>query len=330
MSISVLIPAYNCSRTIQATLDSVLSQTLPPDEVIVVDDGSTDNTSAILDSYGQQITVLRQPNRGAAAARNALVKKAGGDLVAFLDSDDLWNPTYLEVQRRLFEEHPHAAAFFTGHLNFFGYGSFNWAAISVDSQVQTEVIGPLDFLKRYNATGTLASMSYCCVTKEVLMELGSEPFCVSGAEDAYFCNSLPLLRRPVAYVPLPLVAYRTTSSSQSADQSKVYGLLVEVFRLHRERYERQTEGNLFAAFRSAFASKRRTYAKILMRKGRILDARRQFWLSLGDSASPLSRAKSLALLFLSHMPPKLQPNWPTTTRPLATSGEATDPDDAVT
>ncbi len=328
MSISVLIPACNCSKTIQLTLDSVLAQTLPPDEVIVMDDGSTDSTFGILSSYRPRIKVLQQPNTGVAGARNALVKKANCDLVSFLDSDDLWHPRYLEVQRRLFDEHPDAVAFYAGNVNFFGYGSFDWHGTSVDCRAHAELIDPLDFVKRYNATGAFASMSYCCVPKEVLMRMGSEPFCVSGVDDAYFSNALPLFGRPIAYFPLPLVAYRVTSSSQSSDQLKIYESLIEVFRLLRGRYERQSRGDLFTAFRLASALKRRTYAKLLMGAGRNVEARRQFWLSLRDSGDPVSRAKSLAWLLLSEMPRRLQPRWPMTTRPSIPMSER--PDNALT
>jgi glycosyltransferase involved in cell wall biosynthesis len=318
MSISVLIPAYNCSKTIQATLESVLHQTVAPDQVLVMDDGSTDNTPTILETYGSRITVLRQPNKGAAAARNALVERAVGDLVAFLDSDDIWHPRYLEVQRKLFEEHPNAVAFFTGHVSFSGYGDFDWDKTSVDSQVHAELIDPLNFVKRYNATGIFASMSICCVPKEALMRMGSEHFCVNAAEDAYFCNVLPLLGRPVAHVTLPLVAYRLIGTSLSANQLKVYSALVEVFRILQDRYDRLGAADLLTAFRSAFASKRRTYAKLLMAAGRTAEARNQFRLSLRDSGAAVSRAKSLALLLLSYMPSRFQPSWPATTRPLPT------------
>jgi glycosyltransferase involved in cell wall biosynthesis len=314
VSISVLIPAYNCSKTIRAALDSVLKQTVPPDEVIVMDDGSTDDTFAILESYGSRILAIRQANSGAASARNALIRNASGDLIAFFDSDDIWHPRYLEVQCRSFRKHPNAVAFFTGHVPFIGYGAFDWVAISLDNDVQEELIDSPEFLNRYNATGVFAIMSLCCVPRQVLARMGNEPFRVSGAEDAYFCNLLPLLGGPVLRVPLPLVAYRVTGTSLSANQLKVYASLVEVFRLLEEHYLEQTQKHLVAAFRSFAASKRRTYAKILMGTGNATEARRQFRFSLRDSDNPASRAKSLALLIMSHMPRRLQPHWPTTTR----------------
>jgi glycosyltransferase involved in cell wall biosynthesis len=90
IKISVIIPVYNRSGTIKRAVDSVLSQTVKPYELIVVDDGSTDETGDLLKSYGNRIILLRQENRGVSAARNAGIKIARGNWIAFLDSDDEW------------------------------------------------------------------------------------------------------------------------------------------------------------------------------------------------------------------------------------------------
>ena len=93
--VSVIIPAYNRGWILTEAIDSVLTQDFKDYELIVVDDGSTDNTRAILDTYGQDIIVLRQVNKGVSAARNLGIAEAEGQLVAFLDSDDLWLPRKL-------------------------------------------------------------------------------------------------------------------------------------------------------------------------------------------------------------------------------------------
>ena len=126
MKVSVAIPTYNSAKFIQATLKSVLNQSVAPAEILIVDDGSTDETIDILSSYGSSIRVIRQSNQGVAAARNALARNASGDLVAFLDHDDLWHPRYLETQCSGFRLHPEAVAYFAGHVNFGGYEDFQW------------------------------------------------------------------------------------------------------------------------------------------------------------------------------------------------------------
>lgn len=96
--VSVVIPAYNCARFIREAVDSALAQDYAALEVIVVDDGSTDDTGAILASFGGRIRLLSQPNRGCAAARNLGIGHARGRYVAFLDADDVWWPGKIRYQ----------------------------------------------------------------------------------------------------------------------------------------------------------------------------------------------------------------------------------------
>ncbi|MDH7496821.1 MAG: glycosyltransferase [Syntrophomonadaceae bacterium] len=95
--VSVIIPTYNCGRWLRSAIESALSQTYANLEVIVVDDGSTDDTAAILKTFGDSVRVFSQDNRGVAAARNAGLQLARGKYVAFLDADDKWDSRRLEV-----------------------------------------------------------------------------------------------------------------------------------------------------------------------------------------------------------------------------------------
>ncbi|MDC7784292.1 glycosyltransferase family A protein [Rhodoplanes sp. TEM] len=90
MPLSVIVPVYNGAPWLAATLDSALAQSLPADEIVIVDDGSTDASPDILRAFGDRLRVIRQPNAGVAAARNAGLAQARGDLICFLDQDDLW------------------------------------------------------------------------------------------------------------------------------------------------------------------------------------------------------------------------------------------------
>jgi glycosyltransferase involved in cell wall biosynthesis len=103
MLVSVIIPTYNRARTIERAVNSVLTQTWKEIEVIVVDDGSTDQTDAILKAYGSKIRVIHQQNGGASAARNTGIKAATGEIISFLDSDDEWLPTKTERQVNLLQ-----------------------------------------------------------------------------------------------------------------------------------------------------------------------------------------------------------------------------------
>jgi glycosyltransferase involved in cell wall biosynthesis len=97
----VIIPAYNAADTVSYALRSCVSQSAPALEVLVVDDGSTDNTAEIVGRFGAPVRLIRQPNRGPGAARNAAASEARGEWLAFLDADDWWMPNKLERQLEL-------------------------------------------------------------------------------------------------------------------------------------------------------------------------------------------------------------------------------------
>ena len=100
--ISIIIPTFNRAALLPRAIDSVLRQTHRAIEVIVIDDGSTDNSAQIAATYGKKIRYLRQSNTGASAARNRGIHEASGTLIAFLDSDDTWHPEKLSRQAALF------------------------------------------------------------------------------------------------------------------------------------------------------------------------------------------------------------------------------------
>ena len=104
--VSVVIPTYNGAKYLPQALDSVLAQTYRPYEIVVVDDGSKDNTRAVLQPYLTQISYVYQDNRGEPAARNTGIRNSKGEFIAFLDADDLWHPRKLELQMNCFRQHP--------------------------------------------------------------------------------------------------------------------------------------------------------------------------------------------------------------------------------
>ncbi len=146
-SISAVVAAYQAEDFIGDAIDSILNQTRPPDEVIVVDDGSTDGTADELRRFGDRIRVLRQTNRGYQAAMNRAIGEARGDFVALCGADDIWEPQKLEWQDQAIRTHPEVDVLF-GHAVTFGRTSDEWLRLDEDGIVDRAVMR--DVLFRHN------------------------------------------------------------------------------------------------------------------------------------------------------------------------------------
>ena len=105
-TISVIVPVYNAQRYLAEAIQSILAQGRQPDEIIVVDDGSTDGSAAIAGKFADKIRFFQQENKGAGAARNLGVKMCTGSLLAFLDADDTWTPNKLSLQLKTLDADP--------------------------------------------------------------------------------------------------------------------------------------------------------------------------------------------------------------------------------
>ena len=328
MTISVLIPTYNGAKTIETSLLSVFGQTAQPDDIVVLVDGSTDDTVSRLKPFKERIRLIVQENNGVAHARNRLVGLARGEMLAFLDHDDVWHPKYLEVQRGLLLSHPDAVASFTGHTVFHKDGHYAWKDAPDENMYRATLIDPVDFLWRYNkATATFGSMSYCCIRKWTIGQIGPHPFSTGlhGVDDSYLCYQLALLG-PVVYLPSPFVAYRLTEGSLSVNRLKNLGLWVNAFEMLERRYQEIASPALLRTFVRGYASKRREYAKVLLGAGRVVDARQQLVRSLANCRQPASLIKSLGLTVLSWLPRTMQPRWPASARQIRVSTGETDGD----
>ena len=120
--LSILMPVYDEIDTVEAAIEDALSAELPVParELVVVDDGSTDDTTERVGAYGTFVRYVRQGNQGVSAARNHGVRLARGEFVAFLDADDVWHPQKNEIQMRALESHP--------ELGLLGASCFGWPA----------------------------------------------------------------------------------------------------------------------------------------------------------------------------------------------------------
>jgi glycosyltransferase involved in cell wall biosynthesis len=205
-TISTIIPSYNYARFVREAIDSAVGQTYAPDEVIVVDDGSTDATAEVLASYGERIRVIRQQNQGVARARNAGIAAARGEYVAFLDADDVWHPRKLELQIARFEADPSLGLVHCG-IEMFDAGG-NTIDLFREGK-EGDVAADLLRLE----PGTIAMTgSNIMVPKRVAEELGGFDPSLPPSEDWDFCYRVARRYR-VGFVAEVLVRYRNHASA---------------------------------------------------------------------------------------------------------------------
>jgi glycosyltransferase involved in cell wall biosynthesis len=225
-SVSVLVPVYNGAKYIAQTLDTILTQTVRPMEVIVINDGSTDNTVSVVEKFGASVILINTPNGGECAARNTGASIAKGNWLGFCDSDDLWLPAKLEKQLRLAHEAPDIRCVLVDFVQFADSVVADRSHLSYapkDFWVQEQHSS--GFVVREPITGKLTTFqpsisSAPIVTREFYLEVGG--FDVEEtrwAPDTCF-HFRCLSAVPFGVVPEVLMHYRRHPDSISADSLK--------------------------------------------------------------------------------------------------------------
>jgi glycosyltransferase involved in cell wall biosynthesis len=213
LQVSVIIPCYNYGRFVGDAVESVLAQTLSPHEVIVVDDGSTDETARVLARFGERIRVVYQKNQGVATARNAGVAHATGDLFAFLDADDVWLPAKLEKQVRRFAGEPDLGLVHCGVLEVDAAGKpLRLLLDGMEGWVAEELL-----LFRRNVI--LGGGSAMVVSRAAFNATGGFDDRLPPTEDWDLWYRLARRHR-VGFVPEVLVQYRCHGSNHSQNLKK--------------------------------------------------------------------------------------------------------------
>jgi glycosyltransferase involved in cell wall biosynthesis len=215
--VSIVIPAYNAAATLDETLQSVRSQTYRALEIIVVDDGSTDDTRAIAERHAavdNRVQVFTQDNAGVAAARNAGWRRARSDLIAFLDADDLWAPTKIEQQIDALRRRGQGVG-----LVYCGSVRINSEGVVTDRWEVPRCEG--DVLERLFVTNMVENGSAALVRRQALIDANGfdSELRAAGAEG---CEDYLLWCRiaetyQFAVVPEHLVGYRNLRQSMSSN-----------------------------------------------------------------------------------------------------------------
>ena len=304
---SIVIPTYNRRRFVVKAIDSVLHQACRDWEIIVVDDGSTDETAAVLEPYRQAITMLRQHNAGVSAARNAGIRVAKGEWVAFLDSDDEWTPEYLATQLRHIREYPEAVAHITNALNLFPDREPNnhFAGIGLLDEFRHADCILLKKPFHCIVSRTHWFLQSMVVRRDILMEAGLLDPELSIAEDMDLVGRLALRGPFTLCRDLPVHIHRREEELENlAAQFVKKGVASrQAFGRVFERFldqPRLTTGERLATAR-VLASNWRALGNILLLAGRTLEARDTYLLSFRAFPSARSLVKYLATFLPSSL-----------------------------
>jgi glycosyltransferase involved in cell wall biosynthesis len=281
--VSVVIPAYNAQRFVAETIASVKAQSYQDIEIIVVDDGSTDQTAAIAESF-EGVRCIRKPNGGVSSARNRGVAEAQGELLAFVDSDDVWHPDKLRHQVALMDLHPDVVLGITES--------------SSDRSLMASVGRvPEGQLPRYRVIDQFGEvflnpylgMSGVMVRKDAFNAVHGFDQTLPFAEDVDFYLRLLFKRSAVVRIEDCVVYVRLVEGSLSYDGAIGYAKLMEVYRrfLSREPQWAREQAPLV----------RRAFAQLYLRKANCHAANGQHLDALSSAIQAMVHAPSRAALF---------------------------------
>ncbi|HEX5322179.1 MAG TPA: glycosyltransferase [Capsulimonadaceae bacterium] len=210
--VSCVIACYNRPVFVRDAIQSALDQTYPALEIIVVDDGSTDDTPQVLASYGDRIKVVRQQNAGTAAARNTGVAEASGKYLAWLDSDDAWLPQKIADQVAVAEEHPETEQVFTLCQAM----DENGTPPPPSDPIPTPKAIIRDDILRMMVVESEVMTPSCLVRREALDAVGG--FDPQYSAEDWELNFRLAQRGPFAFIPAPLTRVRIHGQRKTTDR----------------------------------------------------------------------------------------------------------------
>jgi glycosyltransferase involved in cell wall biosynthesis len=214
--VSVIIPAYNGRAYIAEAIESVLGQSFTDFELLVVDDGSTDDTAAIIQTYGRRVRYLYKTNGGPGSARNLGIQQAKGEYIAFLDQDDLWLPNRLAEQVPVLQQDPQLGMVFSDALYESTADLKEQNSFSIDRPCRGHVLKQL-FANNFIPNLTVLVRKCCFDRLGLLDESGSMMI-----TDDYNMWLRVTAHYPVTYIDKPLARYRWHEQNFSADRERAY------------------------------------------------------------------------------------------------------------
>jgi glycosyltransferase involved in cell wall biosynthesis len=228
-TVDIIIPAFNAAKYLPAALESVSSQTFDDWQILLVDDGSTDNTAEVvapfLDRFGSKIRFIRQSNRGLPAARNVAIQASTAEFLALLDADDVWLPCRLSESLKAFAERPQVGLAYglVTHIDQEGRlgGTFEGNRRNAEGR-----IAPYIYMRKVELPCPTVTFRRRCID-----EVGIFDETMRATEDRDLWLRIAL-RYEVAFVPKVIAYYRLSPNSMSADSQRMLKAQLHFIRKH--------------------------------------------------------------------------------------------------
>jgi len=296
--VSVIIPAYNVAEYISETLDSVLAQTYKNYEIIVINDGSpdTEKLEKALEKYLGKIIYLKQENKGAAIARNTGIEKSRGDVIAFLDADDVWLPEFLESQTKFLDENNYEMVYADAYLFGDSYVKAKTFMEDAPSSGVADFDAILSIRCNVITSGTI-------VKKQNLLDVGMFETEKISAHDFILWLKLAKNGTQIGYQKIPLLKYRVLLGGLSGNLVQRSLREIEAFRRVLESMKLDDNQRRLVEQRIENAE-----AEIDIIHGKSLLLQKQFEKAENyfEKANLIKKSKKLRLIsFLTHYAPHL-------------------------
>jgi glycosyltransferase involved in cell wall biosynthesis len=267
-TVDIIIPAFNAAKYLPAALESVSSQTFEDWQILLVDDGSTDNTAEVvapfLDRFGSKIRFIRQNNRGLPAARNVAIQASTAEFLALLDADDVWLPCRLSESLKAFAERPQVGLAYglVTHIDQEGRlgGTFEGNRRNAEGR-----IAPYIYMRKVELPCPTVTFRRRCID-----EVGIFDETMRATEDRDLWLRIAL-RYEVAFVPKVIAYYRLSPNSMSADSQRMLKAQLHFIRKH------------YGAEGCGLRSRQIAWARVYKQQAETLKRRNQPWNALTSS-----------------------------------------------
>jgi len=260
--VGVIVPAYNAARYLPKAIESVIAQTFVDWEILLVDDGSTDNTKAVLSPYrerlGSKLRYIEQVNRGLPAARNAAIRASDCELLALLDADDIWLPCRLTESVKMLDERPQAGLAYglVTHIDIEDRTSWTFKGNPppAEGRIASQI-----YMRKVELPCPTVTFRRSCVE-----EVGGFDETMRATEDRDLWLRISL-HHEVAFIPKVIALYRVSPQSMSADPMR---MLTAQLQFIRKNYGRPGCG---------FLARQAAYSRAYKQRAEAFDRRNDRW-----------------------------------------------------